>query len=154
MNEAFAFLRRFFRSDRGTAAVEAAIVMPLAISLMVGGVEFGRILSGYATADKTMRAAARYLARVPASAVCDWGLDNARNLAVFGTIDPPEGAQPLLPGWTVGSVTLDASYPCGSADTVIELQTAVPFQVFMLDAIGLPNAWTLNVQHVENHIGS
>jgi hypothetical protein len=148
--------RQLVHCAKGAATIEAVIVLPVGILLMVGSVEFGRIMSGYATADKSMRAATRYLARVPESAVCTWGIENARNLAVFGTINPEQDTAPLLPGWDAADVTL-AQPACGgiwSDPIVIELSSGVQFEVFMLDAIGLPNSWTLNVRHEERHIGA
>jgi Flp pilus assembly protein TadG len=146
-------VRRLIRSEAGTATIEGIIVMPLAISLMVGGVEFGRIFSAYSTADKSMRSAGRYLARVPPAAICSWGSANARNLAVYGQTF--NTGSPLLPGWTTGTVTL-VRPDCGAgfADPlVIELRAAIPFTLQMLDAFGFSNTVTLNVRHEERHIG-
>jgi hypothetical protein len=128
--------------------------MPVAIILMAGGVEFGRLFSTYGTAAKSMRDAARYLARVPQDHICDWGLNNAKNLAMYGTLT--NSGQPLIPGWTdAGTVTLQ-SPGCGGALTdpiIIELRAAVPYSGFMFGAIGLSNNWTLNVKHQERSIG-
>ena len=61
------------RCSSGTATLEAAIVLPVAIALMAGGMDFGRAFWASATADKSMRDAARYLARVqPGAALCGW----------------------------------------------------------------------------------
>jgi Flp pilus assembly protein TadG len=155
-------LHRFARETEGTAIIETAIALPLAIMLMVGGIEFGRIFLAYATADKTMRDATRYLARVPEDAICAtngataWGLANAKNLAMYGRINPPANSQPLLPNWTDAStVTLTADPACGSfsKSTMLQLHAEIPFAVFMLTAIGLPNNYTLTVQHQERYIG-
>lgn len=146
-------LRRLARCESGTATIEAIIALPLAISLMAGGVEFGRLISAHSTADKSIHSAARYLARVPASAVCSWGLTNARNLAVYGRTY--NTGTPLIPGNSTGNITL-TSPTCGAAfpdPTVIELRAAVPFNVTMLSAIGLSNSFTLRVRHQERHIG-
>src|SRR5262249_14196387 len=89
-------LLRLARCTSGGATLEAAMLMPLLISLIAGGVEFGRAYSVASTADKSMRSAARYLARMPcdtltiraplacpaSTAVCGWGLTNAKYLAV------------------------------------------------------------------------
>src|SRR5829696_5308912 len=53
----------FVRCTSGAAVLEAAVVLPLAIALMVGGVEFGRAIFNYHTVDKSLRNATRYLAR-------------------------------------------------------------------------------------------
>src|SRR5262245_9687825 len=97
MTALLTLLVRLARCSSAAASVEAAIVMPLAIALMAGGTDFGRAVSVASTADKSMRNAARYLARVPcdsaalgtctsADAICGWGLTNAQNLAVYGKL--------------------------------------------------------------------
>ena len=146
-------LKSLLRCEDGTATIEAIIVLPVAISLMAGGVEFGRILSAFTTADKSMHGAARYLARVPQDAVCGWGRDNAKNLAVYGNVAGT--GSPLVPGWTAGTVTLTLP-DCSAAlpdPLILQLSSAVPFSVNMLSAIGFSNTFTLNVRHQERHIG-
>ena len=153
MRALITLLRNALRCQSGTAAMEGIIVMPLAISLMVGGVEFGRILSAYSTADKSMRSATRYLAQVPAEGVCTWGLTNAQNLAVYGRIDGT-GTE-LIKDWTPANVTLEV-IDCAAAfpdPAVIELRAAVPFPLAVANYLGLSNPFTLNVRHQERHIG-
>src|SRR5262245_5506732 len=105
------------RCTSAAASLEAALMMPLAISLMAGGTDFGRAYSVASTADKSMRAAARYLARMPcdaaalgactsATAICGWGFTNARNLAVYGKLTVAAGDQPLIANWSTGNVSL------------------------------------------------
>jgi Flp pilus assembly protein TadG len=146
-------LLRLLRCTSGAAALEAAFVMPVAISLMAGGVEFGRIYSTASTADKSMRSAARYLARVPQSHVCDWGLTNAKNLAVYGNIAGT--GNPLITGWSTTNVTLQQPSDCATLSTtpVIQLTATVPFTSIMLSAVRLSNSITMNVQHEERWIG-
>ena len=65
--------------------VEMALIMPIMISLMVGGVDFGMAFSAHATMGKSVRNAARYLGSLPKAAACSsWAIANAKNLAVFG----------------------------------------------------------------------
>jgi len=162
MRALFDRLRCFARQTIGTATIETAIALPIAIVLMVGGIEFGRIFLAYATADKTMRDATRYLARVPEDAICGtngsskWGVANAKNLAMYGTTSPAANPRPLLPNWTdPTTITLTADPDCGefSKATTLKLQAKIPFAVFMLPVIGLPNDYTLTVQHQERFIG-
>ena len=47
--------------------VETTIYMPIVISLMVGGVDFGMAFSAHATVGKSVRDAARYLGSLPIS---------------------------------------------------------------------------------------
>ncbi|HKH20869.1 MAG TPA: TadE family protein [Gammaproteobacteria bacterium] len=159
----FRFLSGLCRCTAGTAALEGALVMPVAISLMAGGVEFGRVFSAYNTADKSMRSAARYLARVPRDAICTWGRDNARNLAMYGNLNGT--GSPLVYGWN-SSGTINLYRPAsgltpraGFCDgtfanpIVLELEAQVPYNVSMLEAIQLSNSFTLTVKHQERHIG-
>jgi Flp pilus assembly protein TadG len=159
------FLQQLVRCTSGAAALETALVLPVAIILMAGGVEFGQLFSVYGTAAKSMRDATRYLARVPQANICDtWALNNAKNLAVYGTLDS-KNATPLIPGWTPenvctspnpctsttgGLLTLvsPSCPPANSSFITIELSAAVPYT-----GIGLSNSWTINVKHQERSIG-
>lgn len=134
----------------GTAIIEATIVLPVAISLLVGGVEFGFVFSAYGTASKSMRDAARYLARVPADKICSWGLDDAKNIAVYGKLNPTAADKPILPKFSLGDVSLiapDCSGPVSSPST-IELKAVIPYSTLMF-----AHSWTLNVRHEEPYIG-
>ena len=161
---ALRFFRELARCTSGSAVLEAALVVPVAIILMAGGVEFGRIFSAYGTANKSMRDAARYLARVPDkdsggnatnANICGWGLDNAKNLAMYGKISPTSGVDPpLIPGWTdLNSITLQSPNCGGTPSDIIDLRAAVPYSGFMFSVVGLSNTWTLSVQHQERSIG-
>ncbi len=159
------FLRKFVRCNSGTATLEGALIVPVAIVLMAGGVEFGQLFSTYGTAAKSMRDATRYLARVPQAHICDsWSLHNALNLAVYGTLT--NTGQPLIPNWTPTNISTSNSSitssltlvspscpPDNSSFVTIELRAAVPYTGFMFGAIGLSNIWTLNVKHQERSIG-
>jgi Flp pilus assembly protein TadG len=149
-----AFLKKLSRCTSGTALIEATIVLPLAISLMAGGVEFGRILSDYGTVGKSVRAAARYLSRLPdTNAVCGWGLTNARNLAVYGNLNGGTADQALITGWTTDTVNVTQCTGGFGDPAVITVTAAVPYTVSMLGVIGLPNTYTLSSQHEERFIG-
>jgi Flp pilus assembly protein TadG len=131
----------FLRCNAGNAALETALAAPVALSLMVGCVEFGRALQDYLAAEKTVRSAARHLARVPAAAVDGWGLTQARNLALTGTID-----------WqNVDSVVL--THAPTSAAPKVSLTATVPLRFDLLAYVGLPTQITLTVSHEERHVG-
>jgi hypothetical protein len=144
-------LRRFARSTRGASVLEGAIIMPLAISLMAGAVDFGRGFSTLATAQKSMRNAGRYLSMLPPAAVCGWGQTRAKNLAVYGNL--AGSGQPLVYGWTTGNVTLVRPTTCTASFTVIELSASVPYTSLMLPVIGLPGTLTMTARHEERWIG-
>ena len=152
-------LQRVLRCSSGSALLEATIVMPLIVSLMAGGVDFGLIMSTQATAKKSVRAAARYLATVPPTAVCTWGLAKAQNMAVYGKINPISGVDaPLIAGWSTNGgpnnyVQLGPDTNCANP-SVIQLQASAPYNSIFLSTI-LPNVtlWTLSVEHEERYVG-
>jgi Flp pilus assembly protein TadG len=146
------FLRRLLHCESGTASIETIVVLPLAISLMAGGVEFGQVWSEWGTANKSIRDATRYLARLDYNSICDWGKDNAKKITVYGTID---GATALISGWTTADVTL-ASPDCTSAPASaysIQMQATVPYTGTMLPLIGMSNSFTFTVTHEEPQVG-
>lgn len=53
-------LRRLGRDDRGAAAVEAAIVLPILFTLTIGGIEIGRALSVQAAIRHAVQETARF----------------------------------------------------------------------------------------------
>lgn len=147
------WFREFWRCTSGSSLVEVTIVMPLAISLMVGGAEFGRAMWAYHTADKSVKGAARYLARLPEAAlspsVQGWAIAGARNLAMKGTLDS-SGAY-LLRGWTdPEKVSLDQDRVNNSK--IVHIEAEVPFSVPMLTIVGLPDVITFRVRHEERLI--
>jgi Flp pilus assembly protein TadG len=143
------FLKQFWRCTEGAALIEAALVFPVVISLMAGAIDFARAFTAYTLADRSMRDAARYLARVPSAGQCGWGLTNAKNLAVYGKISPGASDQPLVYGWTTSSVTMQT---CPST-SVIDLRSPVTFTGLMLSAVLPSNALTFTVKHQERYIG-
>ncbi len=149
-------VRRFVRSTSGAALVEGALVVPIAIALMAGGTEFARMYVNYDTAEKAVRSATRYLARVPRDQICaGWGLSNARNLAVYGKIAPAAGDAPLLSGMTTAMVTLASPTVCPPTGdpVIVRLEASIPHTGIMLGAIGITDAMTIRVRHEERFIG-
>jgi len=96
--------------QRGTAAVEAAIALPVALFLMLAGAELGRVISQYNTLTKTARDACRYVAAN--AGVGSTGIVSitpqlqtaAANLVVTGNVNGTGNA--LLPGLAAGNVTV------------------------------------------------
>jgi Flp pilus assembly protein TadG len=147
--------RQFCACVAGTAALEAAIVLPVGISVVAGGIEFGHALSTYQTVVKSVRSATRYLARVPPAYICSgsWGFSRAQNLAVYGSLSG--GTTPLVTGWTVTSVTLlkPTTCPPTTTDVVVQLQAVVRYNGVILSVIpGLSNQLNFTVRHEERLI--
>jgi len=96
--------------QRGVAAIEFAIVLPLLLSLAFGATELGRAIYTYNTLDKTVRDAARHLSQhgpgdtqIQAEATC---------LAIYGNADC-EGTA-VAPGLTSSMVVLCDAISCPS----------------------------------------
>jgi Flp pilus assembly protein TadG len=139
----------FLRCTSGNAALETVIVLPLALSLMAGSVEFGLALQAYLTAEKTVRSATRYLARVPATAVDSWGLTQARNLALTGTLDGT-GAYLISTWQDANSIVL--SHSPTSATPKVSLTATVPLRFELLTQVGLSPDITLTVTYEERYV--
>jgi Flp pilus assembly protein TadG len=151
------------RCSSGSVLVETAIVLPVAISLMIGSVDFGMAFTTWATGNKSIRDAARYLGSLPPSIMRDaagawvrcpsWAVTNAKNLAVYGTIDVSGSPPPLVANWQVSggsnnNVTVDCSTPS------IVVTAKFPYNPLMLASfVPLASTVTLSAQHTEQSVG-
>jgi Flp pilus assembly protein TadG len=125
---------RFFgnlaRCTSGNALIETIIILPLAISLMIGLVDFGWALSMQATANKSVRGAARYLGTLPPGTACtNWAVANARNLAIYGNL-AGTGTK-LIPGWEPDQTSNNVTVDCSTPDVII-VSATVPVNSLML----------------------
>jgi hypothetical protein len=113
--------------------LEAVVVMPVALSLLFGGIEFGNLFVQYGTSAKSVRNAARYLARLPLSKVCDAGATGgqtiATNLAIYGNVSGT--GTPLIP--TTSTITFPG-INCG-APVYVTVQAVVPYTPLMYGGI-------------------
>ena len=152
MNKRSVSFRRFQLCSSGNSLLEAAIVLPFAITLMVGIVDFGLAFRTKAIAEKSMQNAARYLSTLPQSAVCGWGWTNAKNLAVTGNLAAVSSSNPpLIANWTTNDIHWTSSSTCSgppSAINTIDIYADVPYS---------PIAWrtgiTMTAHHQERWIG-
>lgn len=144
---------------RGTAIVEAAIVLPVMILLLFGLIEIGRALMEHHTLTRSVRDAARYVARVPllcpATDDPTWsGVKSiARNLALTGQ---RTGGTPLVPSWTTAAFSV-ADPVCedwsGRPVQVITVNASVPYQdLGFLTLLGL-SGFTLGASNQQPHVG-
>jgi Flp pilus assembly protein TadG len=99
------------KGEAGSSAVEFALILPIALTLLFGFFEMGRLFMSYNIASAAVRDAGRFAARLPANCT---GLTTAgddvrvQNLARTGTVDA--GGTPLLAGWTNNaSIAISAS---------------------------------------------
>jgi len=116
-------LSKFRSAQDGIAAVEFAIIVPFLLIILVGMIDFGRLLTDYEAANKSVRDASRFLARVrmdctaagtgPATGyLVDTSYATlAQNLALTGNTATPTTGSYLLPYWT-DPATVDMSVTC------------------------------------------
>ena len=141
------------------------IILPIAISLMAGGVDLGWWVSTQATGSKSVRDAARYLASLPVSIdVCHnaYAQANAQSLAVYGKFGGTDGIDtPLISGWQMnGGVTIttsscSTSCPAPWAGVSVCVTAQFPYtSMIVASFIPIAGQYTLSAQHVEVQIGS
>jgi hypothetical protein len=132
-----------------------ALIAPVAISLMAGAVDFAMALSTMATGGKSVYDAARYLASLPATAVCGgtpWGVSNAKNLAVYGNIAGTDNT--LIAGWSTTDVTVTYTSGCTSSPLQafnITVTATFPYNSIILAGF-LPminSTYTMSATHQE-----
>ena len=150
---------RLGRDRQGTAVLETAIILPILVLLLFGLMEMGRALQQHHVLAKSVRDAARYLARVPLA--CPAGGDpnwaavrsTAQHLAATGQLS---GGQPLVAGWTEASFTIgDPACESWSGRNVqvITVSADVPYQdLGLLGILGLA-PMRLAAANQQVHIG-
>lgn len=136
------------RHERGLAAVEFAILLPLVLLIMLATAELGRALFQYNTLTKAVRDGARYLSSVAIAGPTEViSLDadkvtGTRNLVIYG--NTAGMGTPLLPGLASGQIAVTAP------DALhVRVQAAYPYQSIFSTLPGfgvmsdIGTAWTL-----------
>ena len=120
MNRLFEQVRGFLRDESGTAAAEMALVTPLLLILMFGGMELGKFFLDQHVVVKSVRDGARYAARQPfGSYVCSSKsvsgdvVTRTRNLIRTGQIST--GGTPRLSYWT-DPTKIDVEVDCDETE--------------------------------------
>lgn len=111
--------RALFSNERGAAATEMALLVPLLLTLIFGGFEAGHFVWTQHKLAEAVRDGARFAARLPVSQLCD-GDDSAMSSATETEIKlltrtgqiASGTATPKVPGWTDAQVTV--SPECGT----------------------------------------
>jgi hypothetical protein len=149
-------IKTLTRCTAGTALVESIIVLPLLLILMIGVIDYAWSLSMQATASKSMRGAARYLALLPSGAACSaWAKTNAQNLAVYGNVSGTGTA--LVPGWTADDahvpITIDncPTVICPTCcPTTIQVSGTIPLStIISVPLLPIPATMTLSSQNLQ-----
>ena len=154
MNRVFKFILRFAHCSSGNALMEMTLIIPVAISLMAGAVDFARALATLATGGKSVHDAARYLASLPATAVCGgtpWGVTKAKNLAVYGNIAGTGNA--LISGWSTTNVTVTYTSGCTSTPLQafdITVTATIPYSsIITTRFLPMASTYTMSATHQE-----
>lgn len=108
-------------SDRGAAAVEFALVVPLLMLIVVGIIQFGRIYSLQIQLSGAANAGARYLSVNPTDEAV--------------TRDRTRDAGPRNPLLADGEITVTTPSPCSVSSQV----SVVAIRTFVFDIPLLPN---------------
>jgi hypothetical protein len=97
------------RSRRGNTLVEAALFIPILLTLLVATEQLGKLAYTYYSLKKALYSAARYVGTQQAVNFCDASDPNiaaAVNLAVTGTTDA--STPPLIAGFTEDMISIAA----------------------------------------------
>ena len=150
MRSLFKLLARVACCTSGNALVEMTLVVPLAVALMVGAVDFGMGFSAQATLGKSVRDAARYVAGLPAGACSNSTTFWANSYAMSLVTNVLPSASPSV---TCSACPFSASSNCVTAIATLSynsiiLTGAMPgyFPAFL-------NPFNLSAQHQEVQVG-
>jgi len=164
--------RAFHRNERGAAATEFALILPLMLILAFSIYEAGRVFWAYNIVQSSARDASRYAARLGITCTGSAATFNdsastaaVQNLARTGAIDGT--GDPLLPGWTdnstvtvalacvsktSGSTTFSGRYEGETSIPTVTVTAAAPYGLLFgglfggltIDAVTVSNAqaWT------------
>jgi Flp pilus assembly protein TadG len=161
-------------SESGSALVEMTIITPLALLLMAGVVDFGMAFSTQATADKSVKDAARYLSSLPASVYCptsstnptNWATTNAQNLAVYGNTagtdpqlisswNPANGQGAFSATCNLCSGTANCSLSPSGPQYVVTVSATVPYQSIVVGSLfPIEETYNLSALHEERVVGN
>jgi Flp pilus assembly protein TadG len=146
---------RFLRDERGSAGVEAALVAPVLLAVVLGASDMGSMLLERHKMKAGLAAAARLLAHAPDPTALE---TVAKNVAVTGQTS---GGTATVAAWTTSQVAVSyrmtsntaGQYIGGSSIRVIRLQSSRTYTGFgMLKLVGI-NSVPLTVAHEERWTG-
>lgn len=111
-------MRRSLAGDSGTASVEFALVLPLLLILLFGGMEAGHFVWTQHKLAEAVRDGARYAARLPITELCNGttrvmtsDTENRIKLMTRTGQVANSNAPPKVPGWTDAEVVVEPN--CG-----------------------------------------
>jgi Flp pilus assembly protein TadG len=120
-------VHRLSSNERGAAAAEMALIMPLLLVLMMGSVELGNYFLDEHVLVKAVRDGARYAARqsftnyngcsttatdLPTRGVAGSAYENTKLIVQKGSLDTAD--DDLLPNWSEGDTTFIVQLTCSN----------------------------------------
>lgn len=159
-------LQNFKNNVSGTALVEFGILIPVLFPLFFGMMEYGRLIYQHHIAEKGIKNAARYLARVVDDTGCALNSSSfataktqAKNLAVYGGFD--SNVTPSVSNWSTGDVDVNIDCETNGSGTwrgeedipLITVSTSFTYSdLGFLAVLGQSNV-TVSVSHQELFVG-
>ena len=150
-------IRAFTACRGGAAAVEAALCMPLLITLGLAAADAGNLFSETHRMKAGLASAARYLAKAPDPVALETA---AANVAVTGSRTGAGAAR--VPGWTVAQVDVsyrmiangDGDFTGADQIRIIRVESTRPYAGFGLLALVGVGSLEVSAAHEERWTGS
>jgi Flp pilus assembly protein TadG len=115
--------RERLRRERGNTIVEFAISFWMIFYLMTGLFQFGYSFYAYNKLVNAVRNGARYGSNLPYSSTTltpdSTYSTNVKNVVIYGTPSPAQGAQPTVSGLGTGNVTVTMTQAGGGGGALI-----------------------------------
>ena len=150
-------IKALWQSERGTALVESAIILPVFLTLVGGVYEFSFYLYRQQLVTVGVGDAARYLA-LTADPTSPTNQTDAKSLALTGSIN---GGPDRVSGWTPSDISIQidtvnnnaGTYSGGSVIRLVTVSTSfVDPSLGFLDLLDLKPP-TISVSHQERAVG-
>lgn len=107
----------FVSRERGSVAVEFALLLPVLISLFLGVWQFGYAYYLYGELEQAVRGGGRYASLLSYDAADTASYQSAvQNVVVYG--DPAGGTEPVVPGLVTSRVAVTMSFDSGIPSAV------------------------------------
>ena len=125
--------------QKGLAAVEATIVLPVLLLLMLAIGEFGRVLYEYNTLTKAVRAGVRTMTssgNPGAFELTDDIKQRTKNMIIYGQ-EQPAGADPVLTGLDSANISFSQPYSIpvtSTTDIYVEVHVSYDWQPIFGDS--------------------
>jgi Flp pilus assembly protein TadG len=128
--------KRRFGSRRGNALIEFALAAMVLTYALTGVFQLGYSMYLYNEIVGAVRAGARYASLAKLSNAGDKSIPTAystavKNMVVYGTTNPSNGAQPVAPNLSTANVNLAMTWDSGSVPT----DCTVSISSYTIDAV-------------------